>query len=198
MAVVAITLLYQTAFEEERVRLREFTQTQAHLMEAVARFDAQFSVPDHSEGAQGATISQIIEAHKFNKGFGQTGEITLGRREGDSIVWILPHRHVDFDHPQPTPFAGKLAEPMRLALSGQSGTIVGLDYRGETVLGAYEPVKVLNLGLVAKIDLQEIRQPFIQATIVTILVGLGIIALGGFLLFRISHPIIRQIGRAHV
>ncbi|MDH5428337.1 MAG: PAS domain S-box protein, partial [Nitrospirota bacterium] len=193
MAVVAITLLYQTAFEEERVRLTEFTQTQARLMEAVARFDEEFSVLDHLEGAQGATLSQIIEAHKFNKGFGRTGEITLGRREGNNIVWILPHRHIDLDHPQPTPFAGKLAEPMRLALSGKSGTIVGLDYRGATVLGAYEPVAVLNLGLVSKIDLQEIRQPFIQAAIVTILVGLGIITLGGFLLFRISHPIIRQL-----
>lgn len=193
MAVVAITLLYQTAFEEERVRLTEFTQTQARLMEAVARFDAQFSVPDHFEGAQGATLSQIIEAHQFNKGFGETGEITLGRREGESIAWILPHRHVDFDHPQPTPFAGNLAEPMRRALSGQSGTIVGLDYRGTTVLGAYEPVAVLNLGLVSKIDLQEIRQPFIQAAIITILVGVGIISLGGFFLFRVSHPIIWQL-----
>nr|MBA3965305.1 PAS domain S-box protein [Nitrospirales bacterium] len=193
MAVVAITLLYQAAFDEERVRLREITQTQARLMEAVARFDAQFSVPDHPEGAQGATLSQIIEAHQFNKGFGETVETTLGRREGDFIVWILQHRHLDFDHPQPTPFAGNLAEPMRLALSGKSGTIVGLDYRGETVLAAYEPVTVLNLGLVSKIDLQEIRRPYIEAGVLTIVVGLGIIALGGFLLFRISHPIISQL-----
>ncbi|MCA9467554.1 MAG: hypothetical protein KC643_19205, partial [Nitrospira sp.] len=94
---------------------------------------------------------------------GQTGEITLGRREGDQIVWILPHRHLDLDHPQPIPFTGHLAEPMRLALSGKSGTIVGLDYRGVTVLAAYEPVQTLDLGLVSKIDLQEIRQPYIQA-----------------------------------
>ena len=193
MAGAAIILLYQAAFDEERVRLTEITRTQARLMEAVARFDTRFSTGDHPEGAQGATLSQIIEAHQFNKGFGRTGEITLGRREGENIVWILPHRHVDFNQPQLTPFDGKLAEPMRLALSGQAGTIVGLDYRGEMVLAAYEPVNTLNLGLVSKIDLQEIRQPFIQAGIITIVVGLGIIALSGFLLFRISHPIVRQL-----
>ena len=193
MAVVAITLLYRTAFDEERARLTEITQTQARLMEAVARFDSQFSAQDHPEGAQGATLSQIVEAHKYNTGFGQTGEITLGRREGDQIVWILPHRHLDLDHPQPIPFTGHLAEPMRLALSGKSGTIVGLDYRGVTVLAAYEPVQTLDLGLVSKIDLQEIRQPYIQAAIITVLVGLGIITLSGVLLFRISHPIVKQL-----
>ena len=193
MAVVAITLLYHTAFEEERARLTEITQAQARLMEAVARFDVQFSGQDHPEGAQGATVSQIIEAHKFNKGFGQTGEMTLARREGDSIVWILNHRHFDFDHPQPTPFASPLAQAMHLALSGQSGSIVSLDYRGETVLAAYEPVKILNFGLVTKIDLQEIRWPFIQAGIITIAVGLGILTLSGFLIFRISHPLAKQL-----
>ncbi|MCA9468459.1 MAG: hypothetical protein KC643_23875, partial [Nitrospira sp.] len=168
-------------------RLTEITQSQARLMEAVARFDSQFSAQDHPEGARGATLSQIVEAHKYNRGFGQTGEITLGRREGDQIAWILPHRHLDLDHPQPIPFTGHLAEPMRLALSGKSGTIVGLDYRGVTVLAAYEPVQTLNLGLVSKIDLQEIRQPYIQAAVITVLVGLGVITLSGVLLFRISH-----------
>ena len=193
MAGVSITLLYQAAFEEERIRLTEITQSQARLMEAVARFDARFSTQDHPAGAQGATLSQIIDAHSTNKGFGRTGEMTLGRREGEDIVWVLRHRHLELENPQPIPFAGNLAEPMRLALSGKSGTIVGLDYRGETVLAAYEPVKALNLGLVSKIDLQEIRAPFIQAGSITIVVGLGIITLGSFLLFRISHPIITRL-----
>ena len=190
IAGVTITLLYQTAFEEEEARLSEIAETQARLMEAVARFDQLYSAQDHPQGSSAATLSQIIDAHKHNTGFGQTGEMTLARREGDQILWIVNHRHFDFDKPEPVPMAGRLAEPMRQALSGKSGIMVGLDYRSEMVLAAYQPIALLNIGLVAKIDLQEIRTPFIQAGVVTAGVGLFAIAIGGFLLFGVSHPII--------
>ncbi len=192
-ASVAITLLYHAAFEEERIRLAEVTHAQARLMEAVARFDQRYSEQVHPKGSAAATLSQIIDAHKYNKGFGQTGEMTLARQVGDQIVWLLTHRHSDLDEPKPLPLSGKLAEPMRLALSGKSGTIVAPDYRGEMVLAAYEPVALLQLGLVSKIDLQEIRTPFLHAGIITGISGISIIILGGFLLFRISHPIIKRL-----
>jgi len=193
VACATIFLLYQAAFEEEAARLSEITNTQARLIEAVARFDQLYSAKDHPQGSTGATLSQIIDAHKPNNGFGQTGEMTLARQEGDQIIWIVSHRHFDFDKPQPVPMAGPLAEPMQLALSGQSGIIVGLDYRGETVLAAHQPIALLNIGLVTKIDLQEIRLPFIQAGGLTAGVGLGIIMLCGFLLFRVNNPIVGRL-----
>ena len=64
VAAIAISSLYQTAIREERERLVETAQSQARLIEAVARFDAihhQSSIPG---GAKAATLSQIIEAHR--------------------------------------------------------------------------------------------------------------------------------------
>ena len=161
---ISITLLYRATLEEEQARLVETAQSQARLMEAVARFDAVYNV-DYPEGPEAATLSQIRDAHENYLGFGETGEFTLAKREGDLIVFLLRHRHADLDLPLPVPFGSELAEPMRRALSGQSGTVVGLDYRGETVLAAYEPVAKLDLGIVAKIDLAEHRAPFVTAGI---------------------------------
>ena len=72
-------ILYGTAFEEERERLIETAQSQARLIEAVARFDAIYS-KDYPKGPMAATLSQTIDAHKNYKGFGATGEFTLAAR----------------------------------------------------------------------------------------------------------------------
>ena len=133
--VSSLSMLFQTALDEERARLVETAKSQARLIEAIARFDAKYS-NDYPSGAREATLSQIVDAHRHYRGFGETGEFTLSRRDGGDIVFLLSHRHSDLRTPKSVPFDSGLAEPMVRALSGQSGTIIGLDYRGETVLAA--------------------------------------------------------------
>lgn len=190
---VAVTLLYNTAFEGKRGDLIYTAQSQARLIEAMAAFDKQNNESDHPGDAFAATLSQITNAHEQFRGLGDTVEFTLARREGDQIVWLLRHRHYDLDKPKPTPFAAVLAEPMRHALMGQSGSLVGLDYRGEMVLAAYEPLAVLDLGIVAKIDLTEVRAPFIKAGSILAFISFVVIAIGAGLFFFISNPIIQQL-----
>jgi len=192
IGVAAIAILYHAALDEERSRLVETAQSQARLMEAVARFNEAYSF-DFPEGSKAATIVQIKDAHERYVGFGETGEFTLARRVGDDIVFVLRHRHFDMDKPQPVSFDSNFAEPMRRALSGQSGTTIGLDYRGVTVLAAHEPVSVLDLGIVAKIDLVEIRAPFLKAAAIVAVIATVLIASGTMLFFRVGNPIMRRI-----
>jgi hypothetical protein len=60
-------------------------------------------------------------------------------------------------------------------------------------LGARPPVAELNFGVVAKIDLDEIRKPFIKAGIILFIVGLLIVGLGAIIFYSISNPMIRRI-----
>jgi signal transduction histidine kinase len=82
---------------------------------------------------------------------------------------------------------------MRRALLGRSGTVVGLDYRGEVVMAAHEPVTELDLGIVAKIDISEIRAPFIEAGLIAGFFAVVVVVAGATLFVRISHPMIKLI-----
>ena len=195
VAGITIYILYGTAFEQQRERLLATVQSQARLIEAVARFNVLHQErwhPQYGDPAD-ATLIEIIDAHKHYVGFGKTGEFTLARRDGDNIVFLLRHRHSSFEKPKPMQFDSNLAKPMRMALSEKSGTMVGLDYRGMTVLAAYEPVAELNLGIVAKIDLAEIRSPFFRAGTITGVLSVLAVAVSVLLFLSLSNPIIRSL-----
>jgi len=189
---LSLSLLYRVSFREERARLVETAKSQARLIEAVARFDTEHS-PDYAGGAAAATLSQVVEAHRRYQGLGTTGEFTLARKEGGSIVFLLSHRHYDHETLLPVPMTSHLAEPMRRALSGQSGTVIGPDYRGQEVLAAYEPVAGLGWGIVAKIDLAEVRAPFLRNGLICGALGLLAVIVGAGLFVRITEPLVRSL-----
>ncbi|MET0085085.1 MAG: EAL domain-containing protein [Sedimenticola sp.] len=200
MAMVGLTavalslwILYRAAFEEERTRLIEIVQSQARLIEAVARFDATHSQDANPRGAAAATLDQIIDAHEHYQGFGETGEFTLAKRENEEIVFLLSFRHQNPELQRRLPMPGVLAEPMRRALEGKSGTVIGQDYRGVMVLAAHEPVAVLNVGIVAKIDLDEVQKPFIKAGALSLGGGIMIILLGVALFYYFGSPLVQRL-----
>ena len=192
MTLVSIFVLHRTAYEEERSRLVEVAQSQARLMEAVARFDMKYS-HNYPEGTEAATLSQFIDAHKRFEGFGESGEFLLAREKENQIDFILSHKHTDLMVPKSLSIDSPLGIPIRKALNGESGTMVSLDYRDVEVLAAYEPIKILNLGLVAKIDLHEIRAPFYRAGLMALGIGFIVISVGVVLFWRVSNPLIREI-----
>jgi PAS domain S-box-containing protein len=189
---ITIGILYTAAFIEEKARLTETAQSQARLIEAVARYDVIHSA-DFPGGSGAATVEQIVAAHQEYEGFGNTGEFTLARRDGDLIVFVLEHRHAQVGRPEPVPFDSALAEPMRRALLGGSGTVVGLDYRGATVLAAYEPVDVIDMGIVAKIDLREVQAPFWKAGLLAAGISLLVVIGSAALLIRVSNPMLAEL-----
>ncbi|MCP4130467.1 MAG: GAF domain-containing protein [bacterium] len=185
---VSIGILYGTAINEQKERLVDTVKFQARLIEAVAQFNAEFTHKDLKKDSQAATIKQILEAHKNYELTRRTMEIMLAFRQHNVINFLHRHR---YGSSSVTPT--KLAEPMRLALEGKSGIITGVDYKGATVLAAYEPVPELSIGIVAKVDLAEVRRPFVRAGILILICAFLIILAGAVVFRKLSDPLVSNL-----
>ena len=191
-----VYFLYLEATHRWEGWLTESVRNQARLIEAIARNEREAADRIPGYDWQAGVLQQLGEAQQEFVGFGRTGEFVLAWRHGDHICYTLRQRHAlqgSAGHAEGTtvPFESTLAEPMRRALQGLSGTLVGLDYRGARVLAAHEPIKDLSWGLVAKIDLSEVRQPFLRFGGMAALAALVLLPAGA-LVFRITTQSIMQ------
>ncbi|MFO8056243.1 MAG: GAF domain-containing protein, partial [bacterium] len=191
-AAAVLLFIYKVHKSHVLSDLQATVQSQARLIEAVARHDSRYG-GKFPGGPREATLSQIRDSHEKYRGFGETGEFALAHQEGNRIVFEFRHGREGVKVPESLPFDSDLAEPMQRALSGRSGAMIGKDYEGKTVLAAYEPVDVLDLGIVAKMDMAEFRAPFLNAA----LLGLGVtllVVLAGVVAFRkISDPMLEKL-----
>lgn len=187
----AIAVLYYHTLADQRSYLTEIVQGQARLLEAIAEFQQE---TETDAALSLKAITQIIEnanVHQSNRH--RTGEFALARKDGGEILFLFTPRQASENPDLRLPWDGRRAEPMRRALLGQSGTMMGLDYRGVRVLAAHEPVRNLELGVVAKIDLVEVWAPFLRAGWTVSGVAFIIITAGTILFFRAGHPMVHQI-----
>lgn len=139
-------------------------------------------------------LNRLEEILTDHTGLGETGELILGKREGDNVVLVGPLRHVTMDAAgSAIPLDSGEFKPLLLAMAHEEGITIAEDYRHEKVLAAYRYIDLGDWGLVAKIDVSEAFKPVIvlQRRILflgTLLAILGI--LSSFMVFKmISRPI---------
>lgn len=72
--------------------------------------------------------------------------------------------------------------PMSYALRGDSGIIYARDYRKQDVAAAYSPIGALGLGMVLKIDTDELYQPVREQFYYILPLLILVVLIGGFLL----------------
>ncbi|MEZ4273360.1 MAG: PAS domain S-box protein [Myxococcota bacterium] len=186
----AVTLLYRSALSEQQAHLVEIVQHRARMIESLARPERNTLGVRKNNASADATLLQILEAHRDSVRFGETGELLVAKKKGESIVFLLSRRHTKGEAVAPE---GAFTEPARRAVSGQSGWMIGRDYRGELTLAAYEAVPAVGWGLVAKIDLSEIRRPYIRAAMLSAVVALLTMLVVVRVLFRFTTPLIRRV-----
>ncbi|WP_147822412.1 PAS domain S-box protein [Salidesulfovibrio onnuriiensis] len=190
-------LLYETSLDQQRVRLRDIVHSQALLIQAIHRRNVDISRRYSQDPPLLETLRQVARAHgQFRMG-DKSGEFTIAQREDNDIRFLLINGRNgwEFDESHTTPVNIGLAEPSVKALDLESGSMIGEDYRGATVLAAYEPLTLSNtrLGIVAKIDIAEIRKPYIRSSLMALGTGLCFITLGIVIFFRTSEPLIENL-----
>ena len=198
-SATSLWFLYNTAFEEQKSHLVNTVQSRARIIESITRFDLKNreKLGLDVKSSHERTISQVIESNRNFRGFGQTGEFTFAQKKAGQIEFILQQSHSVTIKPKDIPWKSDQAEPMRRALLGQSGTLIGLDYRGVYVLAAHEPVNILNAGLVIKIDMEEIQKPYIRAGLIILSVTLGILSIGVMLFFILTVPMLKTLAQGY-
>ena len=129
----------------------------------------------------GQTIGIIINAYNQEiinnitsnrKGMGNSGEIVLGLEDEGTIQFINTLKYApDTSATLKIPLGDEAAVPMRLALEGKYGTIIGHDYRDINVIAAYRYIPSIGWGLVAKMDKAEAFAPLTVLRNIAILLG---------------------------
>ena len=190
VAGLSIWILYQASFDEVRLRLVDAVRSRAHVIGAIARYNKAHWNTDHAGNPDDATLGIIADAYRHYPGLGKTGEFVLARRDGQWITFLLHRQRDGADGPKAIAWRSDVAEPTRQALTGESGTLIGHDYRGALVLAAYAPISPLDAGIVAKVDLSEIRAPFVKAGVISLLGAVLVMLIGGLLFRRVSAPIL--------
>ena len=184
LAVTAISIfeLYNDALDEHAGRLEESAASIARLVEFSASLAATESADSNREILRTA-VTAALDGLAIET---ETGEIALMEHREDRIEIVYSLRGDDSGAPGQIPFDGEWAEPMRHALAGRTGVSRATDYLGNDVLAAYRPLFAGNLGLVVKIDIEEIRRPFLRAVLLAS--GLAVLLVLGAsrLFFRVS------------
>ncbi|WP_319542277.1 PAS domain S-box protein [uncultured Pseudodesulfovibrio sp.] len=197
VSVFSSRYLYETSLREQKIRLYELVESQASLASELAWVALHLETDLKVTTARDLLLQHLSRAYKNSLVEGSTCEFSIAKRTGDNVEFLVVNgeivqegaeiKYISFDSPY--------AEPMKKALNGESGTIVGLDSSGVEVLAAYTPLSLQFgvLGMVAKNDLEAIRAPFIQANLIVFGVGLVLTSIFLFVFFRLSEPIFKDI-----
>ncbi|MDH5632115.1 MAG: response regulator [Gammaproteobacteria bacterium] len=183
--LIAGNLLYFTAYGQMVKNLQTMVVSNSALVDSVAEFDRLHSTADHKDGGRGATLSQIESAIKALGGFGNSGKLFIVTRHENHYDTLYGH-------------SGQYSAGYGLFNKAFSSTSAGStlatdENSGNQVLAAYRYIPSLDVGLVAQINLDEVRAPFSVALWPGLLTLALLTALGTSIIRALVNPMITKI-----
>jgi len=188
----ATFMFYQSAFESSRTQLVDSVKLHKAAIQALIMHDEN-SKGDTIYNQHKSVLSEYIDLIANTRKENPDQELELAKRDGENIEFFFSHHKSQTGKNKVVLFHSQNAEPMRLALQGKSGTVIGRDYKGEMVLAAYENIDNKDLGLVEKINITAIQAPFIKSAIYLSIIISALVIIGSYIITRLGSPIIRNL-----
>lgn len=184
---VTIFVLFMLVSEQNKRMMMSYAEHQASMLRSVMQL-----VPEQTRlnaEPPEMIVDHIRQTLARNPVITDTGEMLFAYRADNYINFVSPYRFAT-DKPPVLPEDDPSVQAMKLALDGNSGVMYTRDYRGVMVLAAFVPVENMNLGIVVKIDADEVRRPFLYIALYATLATLGIIIIGILLMHKVTRPLI--------
>ncbi len=193
LAIGATLLLYQDSLRLTRERLLQIAGAKAALIRSAAVLAAAPVTPEALASGNSPLRRAIASTLPGFPPFGKTGVALVGFRD-DRVVRFIPAME---DPPPaalaPVPWQAALGRPIGQALLGNRGTLIATDHRGVAVLAAYRPVPETPLGVVVRLELAELRDPFLRwGALASLLAGVLVVA-GAWFLGRVLWPLLAEL-----
>ena len=186
---LVLEFAYQQQVRQGLVKVHHMAESAAHLVEAMAQFDARHSAADHQDGSAGATLAQVRQAQRLTGGFGESGQLNYVKRVNNTLSIVAGANEGRlFDMQQNNAWLLKRSLEKE-HFSGIAGSMDG----GNAVIAATEFIPTLGMGLVAQIDLAEVTDPIVAVAMKGLLISIAAILVGAGLFLKITDPLIRQL-----
>ncbi|HQQ63829.1 MAG TPA: ATP-binding protein [Pseudomonadales bacterium] len=187
---LTIFVLFIASSEQNKRIMMSYAEHQASTLQSVMQLvpEANRNNPEPPE----LVVEHIRQTLARNPVITDSGEMLFAYHADGVIHFVSPYRFAT-DLPPVVPEDHPSVQAMKLALDGHSGVMTTRDYRDVEVLAAFVPVEGMNLGIVVKIDVSEVRNPFIKTALYAGMVTLGVIVLGILVMQGVSKPLIQTL-----
>jgi diguanylate cyclase (GGDEF)-like protein/PAS domain S-box-containing protein len=180
-ACLALLTLYRHSVALHGERLSETGRSLSERFQTLA-------AGERDAASLQAVARQMADAHYVHGSLGRTDELLIAQRGDDGIRYLVGG-YSEPGHALPVP----VGKPMARALNGESGWTQANDFRGNRVIASFHAIPALGAGVVVKIDLAEIRAPFLSAASLASASVLLLAFIGVLLFRRFTSPLIRAI-----
>lgn len=188
-STIIVTLFFSSADANKQI-MTTFAENQANQIRSIVLL----SNKPHLQGRPSQAVLDYVQfTYEKTPPITETAEVMFAYRDGDIIHFLAPFRFSEDSGTQHSMTEPSM-RPLYLAFSqGGSGLVTTWDYRGKHVLAAYAAVEGTNLAVMTKIDIDEVRGPFVSTGIAAAVASFVLIFIGTYLFHRIGNPLIQRL-----